>query len=551
MNKIAVTREQVLEHCDQLLQQGKSKAVKRLLLQVLAQCPFDMDARHRLRDLVKNDAFSDPVFFTNRFLTAYLGQQNAFIRDASFGWGYAWAIDSEFIDPDISKVKVQSKKDDSPVTVKQTDESAHDYIQKVIEEPGPGGKWNSLLNIVEKNNDTLLADSFAGVKDSDLQSTLAESVSGSGLNIVILGAGCIGLSLANALKSALGDGVNILVIENRVLKTHVKKPYERDWLTNLPLQLVHGIFDHDLIKIFRSLGDSRPEQERPYIGVPIHVFETLLLLSCKRLGVKFLFKEDYDLSFMKESKAHLVFDATGGNFNSNCPDEDSDPVEINIPDMPRCGEGNEVVGIKKVSSVVSQTATLVPANGTYYPYIDGQRIVHAMFKVTHIPIALKKELLDYILTCNDDTLAYLWNGTLRPELNQLMCLFNLQKPAYESLSSVLSDKMPLDAFLNDGGLETPGLDERVAVILKMIKESGEDISETTVEPPFLFEPHINLLPDRFDRTHGVPTVPIGDSVYNGNPKCGNGFGFHLRHLNGVHDLMIALYGERDDKAPQG
>ena len=57
-----------------------------------------------------------------------------------------------------------------------------------------------------------------------------------------------------------------------------------------------------------------------------------------------------------------------------------------------------------------------------------------------------------------------------------------------------------------------------------------------MEPPFIFAPYLKpYLPDEV--MHGRPLIRVGDSIFNGNPKTGNGLSRHLRHLGFVRDCL--------------
>ena len=114
------------------------------------------------------------------------------------------------------------------------------------------------------------------ISDQKLDSELTSSVSGKYLNIIILGAGVVGLALANALKMGLGDRINILVIENRVSELHIKKPYVRSWLTNVPLELFTGVYDPTVTRLLNEFGVNN------YLGGKLNLIETLLYISCKK-----------------------------------------------------------------------------------------------------------------------------------------------------------------------------------------------------------------------------------------------------------------------------
>ena len=63
-----------------------------------------------------------------------------------------------------------------------------------------------------------------------------------------------------------------------------------------------------------------------------------------------------------------------------------------------------------------------------------------------------------------------------------------------------------------------------------------------LEPPFIYAPYVKPMTGKFDKIYHKPLIPIGDSIFNGHPKVGNGLGFHLKHVTKVNDAMLYFYG---------
>ena len=139
------------------------------------------------------------------------------------------------------------------------------------------------------------------------------------VNIIVIGAGPVGLLLANALSNPggvrpPGGGrvrTRVLVFENRVVKSGQegrKRPYTRDWPTELhtPYFDAGGGADPRISSFFRLIF------EEDYATVPIYAIETLLLLSNRDRGVRFIYGDygDYADALAGVRKA-IVFDATG------------------------------------------------------------------------------------------------------------------------------------------------------------------------------------------------------------------------------------------------
>ena len=161
------------------------------------------------------------------------------------------------------------------------------------------------------------------------------------LNILIAGAGPVGLILANAIASTFStNDVRVVVIENRVFANGTKRPYTRKWPTDIQYHLFEEALksNPEINSIFRSLSvrcvhqycDLYTENHQAEIGnkynlrTDMNMMETALLLSCRKLGVRFLYRKDPDYTCKKNNiddtitdvgklscEAHLRIDATG------------------------------------------------------------------------------------------------------------------------------------------------------------------------------------------------------------------------------------------------
>lgn len=119
------------------------------------------------------------------------------------------------------------------------------------------------------------------------------------LNIVIVGAGPIGLLLANALsmlpqrqQRGVLPPIRILILEARADAPGLKKPYTRNWQAQLNLLHFRNTIDPRLTKIFASMTEDKDYHDESVLEfvLPLNVIETLLLLSNRDMGAtKFLY----------------------------------------------------------------------------------------------------------------------------------------------------------------------------------------------------------------------------------------------------------------------
>ena len=166
-------------------------------------------------------------------------------------------------------------------------------------------KYKKTLDLVNNSNTLIFKDSFYEKQTSINEILNNTFIFSEKYNIIIFGAGPCGLYIANLLKHHYKDKIEIVIIENRISKPHTKKIYSRKWLTNLPISIFKG--DNNIKKILIDFGKEN------FIGCHINVFETLLYLSCRILGVKFLFENINieNLSYLKDLNVDLIFNATG------------------------------------------------------------------------------------------------------------------------------------------------------------------------------------------------------------------------------------------------
>ncbi|EJK73342.1 hypothetical protein THAOC_05039 [Thalassiosira oceanica] len=139
------------------------------------------------------------------------------------------------------------------------------------------------------------------------------------VNVIVIGAGPVGLLLANALSHPGGvrppgaqGGVRtrVLVFENRVVKSGLegrKRPYTRDWPTELRNRYftAGGAVDPRIRRFFQLIFEGN------FVLFPVYIIETLLLLSCRDRSVRFVYGDygDYADALTGVRNA-IVFDAT-------------------------------------------------------------------------------------------------------------------------------------------------------------------------------------------------------------------------------------------------
>ena len=235
------------------------------------------------------------------------------------GWIYSLSHDKEFLidnlelkNSSIRKLKKDKKNYKTPLT--QAKFCLFQQLQRIT---AIESRWKFMKEITAMSNCSLLKDSFEDKTDEQaLQLAKIFISSNQKFNIVVIGAGCCGLFFANNLKKKLGSLVNILVCDNRIQEPRVKEIYSRNWLTNLPKFLFNSKVDESITEVFDWFSDT------DYIGVNLNMMEVLLLQSCKKIDVKFLFKKDPYDELIINSGIDLIIDATGGKIYQYYPEHE-------------------------------------------------------------------------------------------------------------------------------------------------------------------------------------------------------------------------------------
>ncbi|APB34789.1 hypothetical protein GlitD10_2453 [Gloeomargarita lithophora Alchichica-D10] len=471
------------------LDEDNISQAKQRLYQILLGNPTDDQSRQLLRQICQKNSSSfgqNKQKFIETLEQEYQVIYEKTITLASVGWRYCLGLDSEYIDPSLQAISSAKKQEIKPeVVLEKAPYTAAQYLEQILSIGDIQSRWHYVNELVYAKNKELLADDFADIHDCELLDSLKSTLCGSKLNILIFGAGVVGLAFANALKTSLGELVNILMIENRIYTKHIKKPYTRNWLTNISNALYQDFFDPRVVAILREFGNG------DYMGVPLNILETLLFLANRAQGTRFYFDDNFKLSLIKETDTDIVIDATGGKLNiidANALDDGSFVVKLTA--HPQFGSYYKGFGITNSSDMPAIGLTLSQKGSFFYPSLAGKQLKSAMVKLTDVPLELQESLLAQVTPNNSDGLIYIWPGKLRPELNSLLILINLSISDYHHLNQLLSQKTDLNSFImqNSKKLE---LDPRILEFFQKILEYDVG-NNSKIESPFLYEPRIHI-----------------------------------------------------------
>ena len=465
--------------------------------------------------------------------TFYTNLHMQILNSASAGWRYNIHFDQDFLakgDVEVNyEQKNKSGKDPQPFKIeKQNIKQYYDFtpgtlISKLNEIEGIKKKFHTLESLNCSENKTLFADSFSKNNIIDLRGVQTTLFKKDRLNVVIIGAGPCGLYLSNALKYQLRHKINILVLDNHCNERHFKKPFSRRWLSDLPMKYFDKYFDSNIRKLANSFGKDG------CIGLPINFIEVLLLISAKELGVNFYFDQNLEYSGLNNSLVDLVFDASGGRMPST---KQGEPMEqeiiIQIPNISTNYNyaGIKNLPIKNINSKKNILITLKEDGYYHYPHFNDTSLFLRMMKLTQVPISLHPTLMKFVQNLNNNRF-YIWRGKLVEEINEILVLINLTIDEYGFLKRMVRNMQKLNMDLLEKAIEKNSIGTDLLDLLKICAANKDE--QIYINPPFVSKPSINLKP-LDQRINGLEVYPIGDSLFQGNPKVGNGLGTHLVNI---------------------
>ena len=122
---------------------------------------------------------------------------------------------------------------------------------------------------------------------------------------------------------------------------------------------------------------------------------------------------------------------------------------------------------------------------------------------------------------------YIWRGKLVEEINEILVLINLTIDEYGFLKQMVRNMQKLNMDLVEKAIEKNSIGTDLLDLLKICAANKDE--QIYINSPFVSKPSVNLKP-LDQRINGVEVYPIGDSLFQGNPKVGNGLGTHLVNI---------------------
>lgn len=462
----------------------------------------------------------------------YSNSKSIIVNNAAQGWVYTATVDTAFMKDDFSisdEIKISSGKEDRrrrPVKNSVPTFSAGQTIDQLNKQKGLVEKFNKLKALIKLEDPNLIDDSFKPDADSDIFTAQERTFKKHGLNIVIIGAGVTGLYLANIIKYTLGNDVNVLILDNRSSKQHTREPFDREWLTHIPCEIVQKYTPPNIRELLECFGTDE------LIGLQINMLETVLMLSCKEQGVNFYFSPKFDYSTLNNKFISFIFDATGGRLTEyERPTSNRQKSELKLRELVKNFkyDGINLMSDEPLAELNDAEVTLKASGDFHFPYNGNCKIHTHLIKLTGIPESLLEAVYDFIEPRNASNLFFVWKGALKNEFNEGLVFINLTNKEHALLTSRISKSMNLENFLRSNRDILSSLDANIKPFLQMLVTLGGS-GGIKINRPFSYSPHINLNAE-VGYIGEQRIFPIGDSYFCGNPKVGNGLWTHLGFIN--------------------
>ena len=491
---------------------------------------FQKVSKSALNDCIK-------VFYTNL--------SNEIIKSAAGGWFYDIWFDQKF----FTTNRLKKNKSFSNKSVNNGSAEANSVFENpfnltgIIDELNKTSDLKRRFRKLEVLNSTwnkvLFSDSFSEQYNMDLIQAQEETFKGNELNVVVIGAGPCGLYLANALKHKLKDKINILVLDTNCRESHFKKHFSRRWLTHLKTKYFEDYFDYPMRCLAGSFGNNG------YIGLPINLIETLLLISSKRVGVKFYFEKAFDYSMLDNSLVDFVFDASGGRLPMVKKMKfQNKELKLKLPNFKMMYHYSEVESRSNArKNNTKETWISLRRNGKYYyPHFKGNRLALPMMKLTKLPTSMHPVLIDFV-KLDFNHRFFIWTGSLVDELNEILVIINLTKDEYIFFKDIIHDTEKLSIEIINRAGKGRSVNEDLLRFLQIC--AADESNQIRVNSPFISEPLINLNP-LDQEINGIVTYPVGDTLFRGNPKIGNGLRNHLDHISRLVEIISDFKNNKDE-----
>ena len=238
------------------------------------------------------------------------------------------------------------------------------------------------------------------------------------------------------------------------------------------------------------------------------------------MDVKFLFENVGDVSYLKHKNIDLIVNATGNRLFKNIS-----PISIvNIPFNFKNIKFNNLNYYKNKydPNTTISNIQLETHNDILYSKYANKLVKWNVIKITNIPITKYDDLERFIEILNiQDNKLYLWKGTFKEDINECLIFINVLENEIKMLMD-MNKNITLEHLMNQQMFYK--LSDKIIVLLQHLQYLYPT-NAIIIEKPFVYRPYINMKP--IIRKYNHTIINIGDSIFNGDPKLGDGLGWHL------------------------
>lgn len=463
--------------------------------------------------------------------------------------------------------------------------------------------WRALEELASEPRCTTRMDSRTNCTGSEPSTTSVNTVlddhfRNDTLNVVVLGAGPVGLALANALTELEHRGslwgvaqgsshtkrplfrAKVAIFENRVVHSGHKKAYERKWITHMMMKHLDGVVDQRVAKLVSSINfehDYGPIDVPSNVDIvtfPLNMLETILLLSNRERGVRLIY-DDYRQfeEYLTAIPNVVVIDASGHRLK---PLQKAPATGPSAPSVwPQEPQGLREFLEDEFRLVSTNEFPLKPVHwrkkNVVYPVLSatGDPYTAQFLKITHVPHSLN-DRLDEIAgdfrgaspLCNDENAPqwcgpyFRWPCEYRTDvLRRLQTAQNVSLQVI-IVSLTLTQTITLQELISTYGHEKiaqlgaippstysgDDLGQALSNLLRTLASQQTSRQEARLSL-YTYDAYAYATPKTMDAALGgiVPLYRLGDSLLSGDANAGTGL---RTHFSMIRDLVSRLKGHR-------
>lgn len=334
--------------------------------------------------------------------------------------------------------------------------------------------------------------------------------------VLIMGCGPIGMLFAIALKRQFGNKLPVVLLENRIQSESCSMPFSRAWPINIPaLQIAHFV--------------DAPLPSTTYLPWNLNDLEQRLFTQAMSLGCRVLFSKRSHENLIAGLDPIVIIDATGGRLRGPAQ-AIRETYTQPLPTMTLQGVWDRTQFGMRTGSMGEAGANSISVavfdNGYAQPLWNASPLSTWMIKITGISKACGEQILSFMQANNRDNWGFIW--PTHSSDRQYLALLHLRSAEAIQLASCLVAPTSVEESSHRLGKSN---DSRWSALLGILESDSATRQGALVHPPFLWAPRVCALePSAWLCPDGRLVIPVGDSLFNGHPKVGNGLGAHIPML---------------------